>query len=49
MGLMPHPERASESIISPGRSTNKAILIFKSLISYLTNSNNILYHRKNKR
>ncbi|MFL6360767.1 MAG: phosphoribosylformylglycinamidine synthase subunit PurQ [Nitrososphaeraceae archaeon] len=49
MGLMPHPERASESIISLGRSTNKAILIFKSLISYLTNSNNILYHRKNKR
>jgi phosphoribosylformylglycinamidine synthase subunit PurQ / glutaminase len=49
MGLMPHPERASESILSPKRSTNKAILIFKSLISYLTSSSNILYHpKKNK-
>src|SRR5919198_5214960 len=29
MGLMPHPERASEKILSAGRSTNKALLIFK--------------------
>ena len=35
MGLMPHPERASEKILSAGRSTNKALLIFKSLVSYL--------------
>jgi phosphoribosylformylglycinamidine synthase len=55
MGLMPHPERASENILCPQRSTNKALLIFKSLISYLTggsnnkndnNKKNILYHPK---
>ena len=48
MGLMPHPERASESILCPNRGTNKAIAIFKSLISHVTCSNNILYDTKNK-
>jgi phosphoribosylformylglycinamidine synthase subunit PurQ / glutaminase len=50
MGLMPHPERASENILCRGRSTTKALLIFKSLISYLSddskNNSNILYHPK---
>jgi phosphoribosylformylglycinamidine synthase subunit PurQ / glutaminase len=40
MGLMPHPERASERILYPERSANNANLIFKSLLSYLTSSNN---------
>src|SRR5919205_776556 len=48
MGLMPHPERASESILCPKRGTNKAIAIFKSLISHLKGSHNILYLRQNK-
>jgi phosphoribosylformylglycinamidine synthase subunit PurQ / glutaminase len=48
MGLMPHPERASESILYPKRGTNKAIAIFRSLISHMTRRNNILYHTKNK-
>jgi phosphoribosylformylglycinamidine synthase len=34
MGMMPHPERASESLLSAGRS-NDAVTIFKSLASYL--------------
>lgn len=34
MGMMPHPERASEELISSGRSSG-AIAIFKSLASYL--------------
>jgi len=34
MGMMPHPERASESIIAGG-GKNDAIMIFKSLVSNL--------------
>ena len=34
VGMMPHPERASESMLSPFGSDD-AILIFKSLLSYL--------------
>lgn len=34
MGMMPHPERASESIIADG-AKNDAIVIFKSLVSNL--------------
>lgn len=34
MGMMPHPERASESIISAS-GRNDAIMIFRSLASYL--------------
>lgn len=34
MGMMPHPERASELLLSPGRS-NSAIMIFRSLVTYL--------------
>jgi phosphoribosylformylglycinamidine synthase len=34
MGMMPHPERASESIISEG-ARNDAITIFRSLVSNL--------------
>ena len=48
MGLMPHPERACERILCPKRGSNKAITIFKSLVSYLSATNNILYQTKNK-
>ncbi|MEM2761082.1 MAG: phosphoribosylformylglycinamidine synthase subunit PurQ [Nitrososphaerales archaeon] len=34
VGMMPHPERASESILNPYNS-NDAILIFKSLLDYM--------------
>jgi len=34
MGLMPHPERASESILSPLRSSD-GLLIFKSMLNFL--------------
>ncbi len=34
LGMMPHPERASECILSPYNS-NDGLLIFKSLLSYL--------------
>ncbi|GIU72507.1 MAG: phosphoribosylformylglycinamidine synthase subunit PurQ [Candidatus Nitrosocaldaceae archaeon] len=34
VGMMPHPERASECILSPYNS-NDGLLIFKSLLSYL--------------
>jgi phosphoribosylformylglycinamidine synthase len=37
MGMMPHPERASENILCPSKSDNSAILIFHSLVSYLLN------------
>jgi phosphoribosylformylglycinamidine synthase len=47
MGLMPHPERASESILCPDTASNKAIKIFKSLVSHLTGKNS--YNTKDKR
>lgn len=34
VGMMPHPERASESILNPDRS-DTAVLIFKSLLDYM--------------
>ncbi len=34
VGMMPHPERASECILSP-YNTNDGLLIFKSLLSYM--------------
>lgn len=34
VGMMPHPERASECILSP-YITNDGLLIFKSLLSYM--------------
>ena len=34
MGLMPHPERASESALSPLRSAD-GLLIFKSMLNYI--------------
>jgi phosphoribosylformylglycinamidine synthase subunit PurQ / glutaminase len=37
VGMMPHPERASVSILSPRNSTSSAILIFHSLLSYFGN------------
>jgi phosphoribosylformylglycinamidine synthase subunit PurQ / glutaminase len=36
MGLMPHPERASEPILSPNKSNSNAGLIFLSLKNFLT-------------
>jgi phosphoribosylformylglycinamidine synthase subunit PurQ / glutaminase len=35
MGMMPHPERAVESILVPDRISNEANAIFTSLLSYL--------------
>ncbi len=35
MGMMPHPERASESILVADNSSNDAITIFRSLVSNL--------------
>ena len=40
MGMMPHPERAIESILVPDRISNQAVMIFTSLLSYL----NIKHH-----
>ena len=34
VGIMPHPERASENILNPF-GNNDAILIFKSLLDYM--------------
>jgi phosphoribosylformylglycinamidine synthase len=46
MGLMPHPERASESILCPKTGSNKAVKIFESLVSHLTGKNS--YYNKDK-
>lgn len=35
MGMMPHPERGSDSDLVPEGYSNESILIFKSLINYL--------------
>jgi phosphoribosylformylglycinamidine synthase subunit PurQ / glutaminase len=35
MGMMPHPERAVESVLVPDRISNEANAIFTSLLSYL--------------
>jgi phosphoribosylformylglycinamidine synthase len=39
MGIMPHPERAIESILVPERISNQAVKIFTSLFSYLNLKN----------
>ncbi len=36
MGIMPHPERASDKLLSP-YNTNDGLLIFKSIINHLRN------------
>lgn len=36
MGLMPHPERASEPILSPAQTSSNAALIFLSLKNFLS-------------
>ena len=36
LGIMPHPERASETILVPDRSSNEAVTIFHSLLAYLS-------------
>lgn len=36
MGLMPHPERASEPILSPDQTSSNAVLIFLSLKNFLS-------------
>ena len=36
MGLMPHPERASEPILSPNQTKSNASLIFRSLKNFLS-------------
>ncbi len=35
MGMMPHPERASDNDLVPNGSSTNAIFIFKSLINYI--------------
>jgi phosphoribosylformylglycinamidine (FGAM) synthase-like amidotransferase family enzyme len=35
MGMMPHPERASNNDVTPNGFSTNAINIFKSLIKYL--------------
>jgi phosphoribosylformylglycinamidine synthase subunit PurQ / glutaminase len=35
LGMMPHPERASEEILSPDTKSNDGSLIFRSLLRYL--------------
>ncbi len=37
MGLMPHPERATETILSPTHAKSNAGLIFLSLKNFLSN------------
>lgn len=37
MGLMPHPERATESILTPNETNSNARLIFLSLKNFLSN------------
>jgi phosphoribosylformylglycinamidine synthase subunit PurQ / glutaminase len=39
VGIMPHPERASEEILMPDGLKNNAILIFHSLLNFLTKAN----------
>ena len=36
LGIMPHPERASEEVLIPPGLGNNAILIFHSLLEFLT-------------
>ena len=36
LGMMPHPERASDQILMPHGLTNNAILIFQSLMLFLS-------------
>jgi phosphoribosylformylglycinamidine synthase subunit PurQ / glutaminase len=36
MGMMPHPERASDNDLVPSRFSSNAVIIFKSLINYIT-------------
>jgi phosphoribosylformylglycinamidine synthase subunit PurQ / glutaminase len=37
MGMMPHPERASYTDLLPNGFSNDAIIVFKSLIKYISN------------
>jgi phosphoribosylformylglycinamidine synthase len=37
MGMMPHPERASYTDMVPNGFSNDAIMVFKSLIKYISN------------
>ena len=36
MGMMPHPERASDNDLVPNGFSSNAVIIFKSLINYIT-------------
>lgn len=42
LGIMPHPERASEKILVPNKEANDGLLIFESLLSYIEKSTPIL-------
>ncbi|MDP9197157.1 MAG: phosphoribosylformylglycinamidine synthase subunit PurQ [Thermoproteota archaeon] len=45
LGMMPHPERASEQILMPDGLTNNAILIFKSLMHFLSREKQLIQRR----
>ena len=42
VGIMPHPERASEKILVPDKKKNDGLLIFESLLSHIEKSKPIL-------
>jgi phosphoribosylformylglycinamidine synthase len=39
VGIMPHPERASEDVLLPPGLGNSAVFIFRSLLYFLTKQN----------
>lgn len=46
VGMMPHPERASEIILSPNKSGSAALFVFHSLLSYLSNKETTASHKR---
>jgi phosphoribosylformylglycinamidine synthase I len=46
LGMMPHPERASDQILMPHGLTNNAILIFQSLMLFLSRKKTVNKRRR---
>jgi phosphoribosylformylglycinamidine synthase I len=46
LGMMPHPERASEQILMPHDLSNNAILIFQSLMQFLSRKKSVNTQRR---
>jgi phosphoribosylformylglycinamidine (FGAM) synthase-like amidotransferase family enzyme len=44
--MMPHPERASDQILMPHGLTNNAILIFQSLMLFLSRKKTVNKRRR---